>query len=90
MDVGDFRPINLLNEVYKIMVKCLKEWFKPLMSAVIGLHQKAFIHDSKFLVVFWWFMNVLNLGCIKVYLGWCRNWILRRSMIVSIGIVLTR
>ena len=61
MDVGDFRPISLLNGVYMISLlngvymiveKCLVECLKSLLCGLFGSHQWPFIRDRQILVGF--------------------------------------
>ena len=49
--VKDFRPINLIQSVVKLVAKVMSVRLAPIMSILVGLHQSAFIsgrclHDN--------------------------------------------
>ncbi|KAL9676604.1 hypothetical protein QQ045_004820 [Rhodiola kirilowii] len=41
----DFRPISLVNSMYKILAKCLAKRLTSVLSQIISLNQSAFITD---------------------------------------------
>ena len=42
--VGEFRPIILCNNSFKIISKCLANWLKPLLQGIISEEQSAFVN----------------------------------------------
>ena len=38
-----YMPISLTNELYKIIIRIIVNWLKPLMSKLVGLVQSTFI-----------------------------------------------
>lgn len=62
VDIGDFRPISLINSVYKILSKVLASRFKQVLPAVVDHVQYAFLGERSIMngvlianeVVDWW------------------------------------
>ena len=43
----DFRPINLVSSMYKILAKVLTNRLKKVMNSVIGENQSAFVKNRQ-------------------------------------------
>lgn len=79
-DIGDFKPISLINYVYKILSKVLANRFKQVLPAVVDHVQSAFLGGRSIMngvlianeVVDWWKKSkkkglILKLDFEKVY-----------------------
>ncbi|KAK2655027.1 hypothetical protein Ddye_008079 [Dipteronia dyeriana] len=47
--MGDFRPINLVGSMYKVVAKVLNNLIKKVMTSIVGENQMAFIKDRQIL-----------------------------------------
>ncbi|XP_050211903.1 uncharacterized protein LOC126662059 [Mercurialis annua] len=44
-NISDYRPISLVNGIYKLLSKCLSARLAPLLPSVVSEHQHAFIKE---------------------------------------------